>query len=277
MYGPGGVFLERAVVARAAVQDADAGGCPGRARPGTRCCGGAALVLERAGVDAVREGADARYVGLISERLGRLRGSSVAQGKFAPPCISKLAKMGRSRTRAASCSDRGRRGAPGVHRTDRPPGCSPSVAEAPPGRQAPRSGQPRTAGWPRRFADLQRYSKKLAGPIWPHGGRVSWARLHILGNLSALTCADVGGQGRDRTADLPLFRLRRSQKRDVGAGQARRTRPILRVQSTQCERRGGCGADEIEPVIGRHGWPGVEALRVVSRLCSVLSSRPLFG
>jgi hypothetical protein len=27
-----------------------------------------------------------------------------------------------------------------------------------------------------------------------------------------------GGQGRDRTADLPLFRLRRSQERDVYAG-----------------------------------------------------------
>jgi len=55
-----------------------------------------------------------------------------------------------------------------------------------------------------------------------------------------------------RAADLPVFRLRRSQKPDVGAGQAGRTRPILGVQSTQYDRRGGCGADEIEPVIRRH-------------------------
>jgi hypothetical protein len=53
--------------------------------------------------------------------------------------------------------------------------------------------------------------------------------------------------------DLPLFRLRRCQKPDVCTGRAGRTGLILRVQSTRYERRGGYGADEIEPVIRRHG------------------------
>ena len=51
--------------------------------------------------------------------------------------------------------------------------------------------------------------------------------------------------------DLPLFRLRRGQKREVCAVKAGRTGPMLRVQSTQYERRGGCGADEI-----RGEWHG---------------------
>ena len=62
-----------------------------------------------------------------------------------------------------------------------------------------------------------------------------------------------------RPRELPLFRQRRCQKADVGAGQAGRTGPSPRVQSTQSERRGGCWADENEPVIRRHGrvaWPG---------------------
>jgi hypothetical protein len=47
-------------------------------------------------------------------------------------------------------------------------------------------------------------------------------------------------------------KLTGSQKRDVCAGQTGRIGPILRVQSTQSERRGGCGADENDPVIRRH-------------------------
>jgi len=39
--------------------------------------------------------------------------------------------------------------------------------------------------------------------------------------------------------------------RDVCAGQVGRTGPILTVKSTQSKPRGGCGADENEPVIRR--------------------------
>jgi hypothetical protein len=47
-------------------------------------------------------------------------------------------------------------------------------------------------------------------------------------------------------------KLTGSHKRDVCAGKTGRIGPILRVQSTQSERRGGCGADENDPVIRRH-------------------------
>src|SRR5262245_9462692 len=68
-----------------------------------------------------------------------------------------------------------------------------------------------------------------------------------------LTCGDVSGPGWDRTSDLPRVKLRRSQNRDVCAGQSGRTGLILRVQSTRYDRRGGYRADENEPVIRRHG------------------------
>jgi hypothetical protein len=56
-------------------------------------------------------------------------------------------------------------------------------------------------------------------------------------------------RGCDRTSDLPRVKLRGSQKRDACGGQTGRIGPILRVQSTQSERRGGCGADENKLVI----------------------------
>jgi DNA invertase Pin-like site-specific DNA recombinase len=68
-------------------------------------------------------------------------------------------------------------------------------------------------------------------------------------------------RGWDRTSDLPRVKLRRSQKSDVCAGQAGRIGPIVRVESTQYERHGGCGADENEPAIrGRRPMfrPGTE-------------------
>jgi hypothetical protein len=49
--------------------------------------------------------------------------------------------------------------------------------------------------------------------------------------------------------DLPLFRLKRRQKSDAGAGDAGRTRAIEGVQSTHYERRGECGADVVEPIL----------------------------
>ena len=46
--------------------------------------------------------------------------------------------------------------------------------------------------------------------IWPYVGRMKgpklWPRLVPSGAREQVTCTDVGGQGRDRTADLPLFR-----------------------------------------------------------------------
>src|SRR6185312_6641360 len=90
---------------------------------------------------------------------------------------------------------------------------------------------------------------------WPYIGRMKWpeARPRVVSRDASepTTCTDVGGQGRDRTADLPLFRRRRSQKQDVCAGQVGGTGPILTVKSTQSKPRGGCGADENEPVIRR--------------------------
>jgi hypothetical protein len=73
---------------------------------------------------------------------------------------------------------------------------------------------------------------------------VAYGRSHA---PQKLTCDDSGGQGRDRTADLPLVRLRRCQNRVVCAGQVGRAGPILRVSSTQSERLGGCEADETKP------------------------------
>ena len=65
-----------------------------------------------------------------------------------------------------------------------------------------------------------------------------------------VTCTDACGPGWDRTSDLPRVKLRRSQNRDVCAGQIGRAGPILRVQSTQSKPRSGCGADEVEPLTG---------------------------
>jgi hypothetical protein len=88
-------------------------------------------------------------------------------------------------------------------------------------------------------------------PWWLGAERGKWPP-----SSAALSgCSGLGWSGWDRTSDLPRVKLRRNQKPDVHAGQAGRTGPILGVQNTRYERRGGCGADEIEAVIGRHERP----------------------
>ena len=77
--------------------------------------------------------------------------------------------------------------------------------------------------------------------------------------LDALSYEDAGDPRWVRTSGLPRVKLQRCLRRDVCAGQAGRARPILRVQTTQYERRGGCGADENGPVIRRHGQMGDQA------------------
>ena len=80
------------------------------------------------------------------------------------------------------------------------------------------------------------------------------------------------GPGWDRTSDLPRVKLKRCQKRDVCAGQAGRTGPSLRVQSTRYERRGGCGADENRPAIRSHRpilRPGAKGVLVRAALPAV--------
>ena len=127
-----------------------------------------------------------------------------------------------------------------------------SFRNEPTGTRCRRAGQ---SGISDGLNDLPRGQRSaIVAPYWPHGGRSGAELTGFEGPRYGTWPAKIlGGQGRDRTADLPLFRRTRSQKRDVCAGQAGQTGLILRVQSTRYDRSGGCRADENEPVINRHG------------------------
>jgi hypothetical protein len=84
------------------------------------------------------------------------------------------------------------------------------------GRPAPRILLPRLVG--RRSARPCR--------IWPHIGRmkrrICHRRMGRLVHTAPLNCADGGGQGRDRTGDLPLFRRSCGLHQCFSAGQTGR-------------------------------------------------------
>ena len=58
----------------------------------------------------------------------------------------------------------------------------------------------------------------LDGTIWPHERRGSSRIVHKKRMATTVTWENAGGQGRDRTGDLPLFRWKHLRHNGIHAG-----------------------------------------------------------